>query len=46
MQAFINGQKVLTFQDKNPISQGSIGVYIDGTGFTLIADNFFAYNSE
>jgi hypothetical protein len=46
IEAFINGQQVMTYQDKDPLTQGRLGLYIDNAGFKLIVDNFFAYNDN
>jgi hypothetical protein len=43
---YANGIPVATYVDPNPINFGTFGVYVDDAGFTLVADNFFAYTDQ
>jgi hypothetical protein len=43
---YLNGTWLTMYTDSQPLNNGLFGTYVDGTGFTLIADNFFAYNDK
>jgi len=43
MNLYINGNLVNTYTDPDPITCGTIGIYINDGPVDVIADNVFAY---
>jgi hypothetical protein len=46
IQLYINGIQVTTYDDPSPADNGIFGTFVEGSGYTLIVDNFFAYNDK
>jgi hypothetical protein len=46
MKLYINGTLVNSVNDPNPLTGGSIGIFINDGGVDLIADNAFLYQTE
>lgn len=46
IELFINGEKVATYIDENPISKGKIGFIANDFDFKLLVDNLFVYNGK
>jgi hypothetical protein len=46
IELYINGSLVTTYLDPTPHDNGLFGSYVNDSGFTLIVDNYFAYNDK
>lgn len=43
IELFINGNRVATHLDEQPLQFSGVGVFVNNYGYRLIVDNFFAY---
>jgi hypothetical protein len=46
IELFINGEKITTYIDNDPINTGAIGFIANDSYFKLVVDNLFAYNKK